>query len=233
MKKKQKIEKSDLFTKITNKNNKQMQSNTENTENIEKLTYDLNEIVIHENEELEKIEKMKKEIMQKNEKKRQEIEQKINQINIQNFATRIVEQEHTTTVTYKSFIESNAVNCLITAPTQVGKTDATKVFIETCLDYKIPVIVSCDNKTDQLDQFFQRVSNDLETENVVFVKACNTKIDKILTEAFKENKQAIIFCLDNAAQIKRVKNQIVLLTASENIKIEKIALIHDEGVYKH
>jgi len=197
-----------------------MQINEQN-ENVEKLSCEL--------QELEKA-------MDQLKLKHQVIEQKIktkSTQNVKNFAKKIIEQEHDTTVTYKSFIESDAINCLITAPTQIGKTDATKTFIETCMDYNMPVIVSCDNKTDQLEQFFQRVSNDLETEDIAFLKANDKTSDKKfntnLIKSFKNGKNVIIFCLDNAAQIKRVKDQIVLLTASENIIIERIALIHDEG----
>lgn len=46
-----------------------------------------------------------------------------------------------------------SINCLLHAPTQVGKTDATKDFIEVCLNAN----VSCDNKTDQLTQFYNRI----------------------------------------------------------------------------
>jgi hypothetical protein len=208
-------------------------------ESIEKLTTILNNLSIEEIEQMKKLMENKKQKQQVSEASVSEAsvseasESEQESLNgdrdVREFASRIIQQEHTTTVTYKRFIESNAINCLITARTQVGKTDATKKFIETCLDYKMPVIVSCDNKTDQLDQIFQRISDDLETENVVFVKAGNTRLEKILSAAFKEKKQVIIFCLDNSSQIRRVKNHIVLLTASENIKIDRIALINDEG----
>jgi len=152
-----------------------------------------------------------------------------NNSNIKEFAKKIIKKEHNIKKHFKKFIESDSVNALIHSPTQVGKTAATKDFIEICLDEKLPVIVSCDNKSDQLEQFYNRISNDFCSDNVTLVKACDPKLGNIITDCFKNNKKIVIFCLDNASQIKRVKEQIVLMVALENIKLKKIIIAHDEG----
>lgn len=170
-------------------------------------------------------------------KKRNEIEQKFNshntsirnKINVKYFAEKIVKKEHNIKTSYKKFIESDQITCLITAQTQVGKTDATKNFIEVCLDSKLPVVVSCDNKTDQLSQFYSRMSNEFDSEDVTLVKASDTKLGCILKDCLINEKKVVVFCLDNASQIKKVKEQFVLITTLENVKIKKIAIIHDEG----
>ncbi len=170
-------------------------------------------------------------------KEKKEIEQQFNTFNvyirnnsnIKEFAEKIIKKEHNIKKYFKKFIESDSVNALIHSPTQVGKTAATKDFIEICLDENLPVIVSCDNKSDQLEQFYNRISNDFCSDNVTLVKACNSKLGKIMTDCFKNNKKIVIFCLDNASQIKRVKEQIALIVTLENIKLTKIVIAHDEG----
>ena len=160
-------------------------------------------------------------------KQKCEIEQQFNTLNVNNqnnlnmkeFAKKIITKEHDTKKYFKKFIESTSINALIHSPTQVGKTAATKDFIEICLDAKLPVIVSCDNKSDQLEQFYTRIANDFNSSDVTLVKACNPKIGKILKDCFENDKKVIIFCLDNASQIKKIKEQIVLLMTLENIKL--------------
>ena len=152
-----------------------------------------------------------------------------NETNVKNFAKKVIETEHDKTKSYIEFINSKSVNCLLHAPTQVGKTNATKDFIEVCLNANVPVIMSCDNKTDQLVQIHTRISNDFEAEDITFVKATDNKFAKIVEDCFKNNKKIVIFCLDNISQIKKIKEKIITLVSGDNIKIPKIALIHDEG----
>lgn len=152
-----------------------------------------------------------------------------NSVNVKNFAKKVVTQEHNLKTSYKNFIESGQLNCLITAKTQVGKTDATRDFIEVCLESNLPVIVSCDNKTDQLVQFYSRMMNEFDSEDVTLVKASNPKFGMILKACLKAETKVIVFCLDNSSQIKKVKEQFVLLMTLEDIKIKKIAIVNDEG----
>lgn len=202
--------------------------NMQSTENLSKLEQELKDMN-------EMIYKYPKETFYV--QKREDIEQKFNShnvylrnnMNVNDFANKIINQEHNVKSSAKKFIESNLLNCLITSATQVGKTDATKDFITVCLEVNIPIIVSCDNKTDQLDQFYTRMRNEFDSENVNLVKACNPKLGKILKDCLQNNKKIVVFCLDNATQIKKVKEQFVVITTLENIKLEKIVIIHDEG----
>ena len=102
---------------------------------------------------------------------------------------------------YKKIIKSEIKMALIHAPPQVGKTNATKDFIEMFFDSGFSVIVSCDNKTNQMDQYDRMTEYFDGRENVVLVKASDSKFVNIVTEAFKSLKNVIIFCLDNSAQI--------------------------------
>lgn len=170
-----------------------------------------------------------------NEKK--ELEQQFNNLNVNNqnilniqaFAKKIINKEHTVKTFFKKIIEKNNVNALIHSPTQVGKTAAAKEFIEHCLNENVPVIVSCDNKSDQLNQFYSRISKDLNNENVTLVKMSDSKYENIIEDCLKNNKKIIMFCLDNASQIKKVRRAIMSGLGLRKKKLEKIAIIHDEG----
>jgi hypothetical protein len=77
-----------------------------------------------------------------------------NEMNVRNFAEQIINKENKKAKKYIKLLESLSVNALITAPTQVGKSAATREFIEACLSQDIPVIVSTDNKKDQCEQLY-------------------------------------------------------------------------------
>ena len=128
---------------------------------------------------------------------------------------------------YTEFLEDNYRTGLFYAPTQVGKTMHVKDFIDICASKNLPIIISCDNKTDQIDQFYQRISN--ETEDIVLLKILDRRFSKKLRECFVNKKQFIIFCLDNAAQVRKVKEQIALIIALDRVSIDKIVILHDEG----
>jgi hypothetical protein len=128
---------------------------------------------------------------------------------------------------YIEFLEDDYKTGLFYAPTQVGKTLHVKDFINICTSKHLPVIISCDNKTDQIDQFYQRISD--QTNNIVLLKILDRKFSKKLRECFASKKQFIIFCLDNAAQVRKVKEQIALIMALDHISFQKIVVLHDEG----
>lgn len=129
-------------------------------------------------------------------------------------------------------MESKSVNGLIFAPTQVGKSAATRVFIQTCFKYDTPVIVSTDNKTDQQEQLYHRIENDLMGDDVKMLKASDKNFDKELKKLIEtKNNRFVIFCLDNASQIEKVITQIAAnYTRYPKMKeIKRIAIIHDEA----
>jgi hypothetical protein len=103
-----------------------------------------------------------------------------------------------------------------------------KNILKHCLNENAPVILSCNNKSDQLNQY-NRISKELNNENVTLVKMSNRKKEYIIEDCLRNNKKIIMFCLDNASQIKKVKERILLTIIFEKIKLEKIAIIHDKG----
>ena len=90
-----------------------------------------------------------------------------NYTDIKEFASGIISDANKKKYEYKSFLFKESKNGLIFAPTQVGKTNATKDFMEICMEYNIPVVVSCDNKTDQLEQFYSRIQIDFAHADIV------------------------------------------------------------------
>jgi hypothetical protein len=155
-----------------------------------------------------------------------------NNENIKNFTKKVLNKKNQKKINYVKFLESKSVNALITAPTQVGKSNATREFIETCFKANVPVIVSTDNKTDQCEQLYSRIEKDLCGADIMMMKVS----DKTFNENFKEciktsMKRFVIFCLDNSIQIEKlIMSFLAIGTRYDEMKeIKKIAIIHDEA----
>jgi len=152
-----------------------------------------------------------------------------NYTDIKEFASGIISDANQKKREYKSFLYNDTKSGLIFAPTQVGKTNATKDFMEVCMAHNIPVVVSCDNKTDQLEQFYSRIQNEFSNTDAVLLKAGDKNFKKDLKDNLKITKKIIIFCLDNSAQIARIKEHLNTNITLENITFDKFCIIHDEG----
>lgn len=152
---------------------------------------------------------------------------------VKKYATRILEKENEKTNRYETFLESSSMNGLIYGPTQLGKSGATREFIEACFKANVPVIVSTDNKTDQCEQLYSRIRNDLGGSDIKMMKV----LDKSFGDEFKKSiingsNRIVIFCLDNAPQVEKLIVNITSLATrhpQEMKKFNKFALIHDEA----
>lgn len=150
-----------------------------------------------------------------------------------NFAEKILNTENQKKNRYVKFLESSSVNALIYAPTQVGKSDATREFIQTCFKANVPVIVSTDNKNDQNEQLFHRISSHLSGADVKLMKVSDKSFGDDLKACIQTGMHRFaIFCLDNSAQIEKlIINLTSLVTRHPNEMemLRKIAIIHDEA----
>ena len=175
-----------------------------------------------------------------NDQQRDEISKTMADMNVQNrnvdktgkFAEKIIKKENDKKEVFVRFLESKSANGLIYSPTQVGKSAATRVFIETCFKYNTPVIVSTDNKTDQQEQLYYRIENDLMGADVRMLKVSDKNFEKELKNLIEtKNKRFVIFCLDNATQIEKTIVQIAgnYTRYPEMKEIKRIAIIHDEA----
>lgn len=174
------------------------------------------------------------------EEQRQKIVEMFSNMNVNNrnsdksekHAEKIIKKKNEKRTNYVKFLESKSVNGLIWAPTQVGKSAATRVFIETCFKYNTPVIVSTDNKTDQQEQLYNRIEAELMGAEVELLKVTDKTFEKDLGKCIEERKKRfVIFCLDNSSQIEKV---IIQLTSNyvryeQMADIKRIAIIHDEA----
>lgn len=135
----------------------------------------------------------------------------------------------------KKYIESTSIYGLITALTQVGKTNATRDMMEICIRNNIPVIISSDNKTDQQIQLYNRIKNDLSgTDNILLIQVSDRNFSKSLQSCILENRPFIIFCLDNQSQIEKIISEISNCSGRSKFynslhKIKKLMIIHDEA----
>ena len=186
------------------------------------------------------IEQMNEIFKNGNDEQRQKIVEMFANMNVNNrnndktekHAKKIIKKKNEKRISYVKFLESKSVNGLIWGPTQVGKSAATRVFIETCFEYNTPVIVSTDNKTDQQEQLYNRIEAELMGAEVELLKVTDKTFEKDLRKCIEERKKRfVIFCLDNSSQIEKV---IIQLTSNyvryeQMADIERIAIIHDEA----
>jgi hypothetical protein len=175
-----------------------------------------------------------------NEQERDQVSQVMSNVNVQNrnenktenFAKNIIEKPNIKKNRYVRFIESKSVNGIIYAGTQVGKSAATITFIKTCFQYNTPVIVSTDNKTDQQEQLFNRISKDFISEDITLLKVTDKKFKKNLKECISSgNKRFVIFCLDNSSQIEKLIEQLTscYTRIPKMSEIKRIVILHDEA----
>lgn len=174
------------------------------------------------------------------EEQRQKIVEMMSNMNVKNrnsdktekYAEKLLKRKNEKRTNYVKFLESRSVNGLIWAPTQVGKSAATRVFIETCFRYNTPVIVSTDNKTDQQEQLYNRIEAELMGASVELLKVTDKTFEKDLRKCIEEgNKRFVIFCLDNSSQIDKLITQLASnYTLYEQMAdIKRFAIIHDEA----
>lgn len=166
-----------------------------------------------------------------------------NRLNVENRnANNVVElcdnmfnREHNLQEELVSFLSNESVHGLITAPTQVGKTEATRVLIEQCLKYKMPVILTADNSLSQLKQLYNRIRGRRPEDDCDLLISSDRKFLKNLEKSISEDKLFVIFCNNNAVQIKKIREKIMALTVDKGIDYNKLCLIHDEGdvITKH
>ena len=148
------------------------------------------------------------------------------------FAEKIIKKNNDKKEVFKKFIESTSINGVIYAPTQVGKSAATREFIETCFLYNTPVIVSTDNKTDQQEQLYYRIKRDLICTDVFLLKVSDKSFSENLKQCIEKKQKFIIFCLDNSSQIEKlIVHFVSCYTRFDNNMSEykNIAIIHDEA----
>ena len=130
----------------------------------------------------------------------------------------------------RAFLESSVQHALITAPTQVGKTEAMIKMIIECMDNKVAVIVSSDNKTDQQEQIHARIQGGLMGMPFELLQASDRKLGRKLTNALDQDLIPITFCLDNFSQIhKTAVAYLQMVKRRYRNKVDKIVILHDEG----
>jgi hypothetical protein len=115
------------------------------------------------------------------------------------------------------------------APPQVGKTNAIIEIVKDCIVNNVSIVISSDNKKDQMSQLFKRLIKAVEMhyesifENCFITTVDNKNFDSIVEE-MKSKKSFIICCLDNKSQIQKVYEKINAVQTLTNL-----CLIHDEA----
>ena len=205
--------------------------------NIEDIEIEMNNLI-----ERFQILKIQKQLLENNNSQKldKEIEEN-NKKNVKTFTENLINQSEIifqeNDKNIKNFTE-NLINengiplakGMIVAPTQSGKTNETAEVIKTCALNKVSVIVSCDNKTDQMEQIYERISKKLlgdNTNDIVLVKVSDKNFEKKIEK--DNDKVFVIFCLDNSSQVDKIMRMFCSWAIKKIRKTEKIMIIHDEG----
>ena len=146
-------------------------------------------------------------------------------VNLMNFLfNNEVSDIKTSTITlYKPKI------ALTYAPPQVGKTNAMIEIVKDCIVNNVSIVISSDNKKDQMSQLFSRLIKAVEMhyesifENCFITTVDNKNFENIVEE-MKSHKSFIICCLDNKSQIQKVYEKINAVKT-----LSDLCLIHDEA----
>lgn len=136
----------------------------------------------------------------------------------ENFKT--LQQQSTNAFSEMIISENSTLNdeYVVYAPTQMGKTGYMLNACKLAKDSGTLIVISVDNKKDQLDQTFTRFS-DCGMPHFKVNEMNTLNINKNL----KKGKSVIIFCLNNASQVSKLCN----------ISHRRITVIHDEGDLIH
>jgi hypothetical protein len=110
--------------------------------------------------------------------------------NFTDFINCLLQEESTNMYTPTKF--------LITAPCQVGKTNSIIETVKDCILNGISVVISCDNKMNQL---FKRLTNNYSQ---VFEDTLVTTVESKNFDSIKNYNTFVVCCLDNQTQIGRV-----------------------------
>lgn len=131
--------------------------------------------------------------------------------------------------------DENKENCLIYAPCQVGKTNASITMMTECVKKGYMIVYSTDNRSDQMDQADFRISNDIKVKlnhmNVSVICMSNVtenRFKNMLEKNVLQNIPTVILIMDNDSQIQKLRERFVLLE-SDDVIIPPVVLFHDEG----
>lgn len=132
---------------------------------------------------------------------------------------------------FKTFLATSNRVCVLYGPTQMGKTEGTRNLVDQAFQDGFGLVVlSCDNKTDQMEQFRGRFEKHYHADKKILILTADCKtLKKKLEKGLKERKKIIIFCLDNSSQIEKISENLTLMRFLHQISIPRIIVAHDEG----
>ena len=147
-------------------------------------------------------------------------------VKIHKFMTEFVDKNPTVQKMI-TFLESPVKHALITASTQVGKTNAVIQMIKECMSKNVAVIVFS-KKVDQRDQFMERIRCGLMGLPFELLTASN-KLGRQARAALDEGLMPVTFCLDNYAQVAQVNDAYFnLMRKAYKNHVKQIVIIHTD-----
>lgn len=139
-------------------------------------------------------------------------------------------------VYYTKIFESKSLNIVTYSPPQVGKTNAIIDIVFTSLNKGTPVLLTTDNKCNQLEQLLSRLTQRVENEkiriDIINMDVLSlSKFEKSVEKCFeRRDTNFVITCLDNGSSITKVARLFERLSIKPEFKIlNQLTIIHDEA----
>ena len=138
---------------------------------------------------------------------------------------------------YKSVFESKSLNIVIYAPPQVGKTNAIIDVVFTAMSKNCPVLLTTDNKCNQLEQLLARLNLRIKEEkiridiinmDIMSFSKFENAVEKCIE---RRDSNFVIMCLDNGSSITKISRLFERLSNKPEFTsfIKQLAIVSDEA----
>jgi hypothetical protein len=129
---------------------------------------------------------------------------------------------------YRYFLESINNNGIIYGPTQIDKTEAIREYIEVCIVKNVPVILSCDHKTDELIRIYNDVKSNMSGRECSMIITSDTRCAMKVENCIVNSKMFILFCFYHESHIQIARSSIRAFNDYKPNIINTISIIHNE-----
>ena len=152
-------------------------------------------------------------------------------------ANEVLDRKINKKIHYKKIFESNSLNIVIYAPPQVGKTNAIIDVVFTSMCKGSPVLLTTDNKCNQLEQLLARLNLRIKEEkiriDIINMDSMSiSKFEKAVEKCIeRRDSNFVIMCLDNGSSITKIARLFERLSNKPEFTnfIKQLAIVSDEA----
>ena len=152
-------------------------------------------------------------------------------------ANEVLGRKINKTINYNRIFESKSLNIVIYAPPQVGKTDSIIDVVFTSMQKGSPILLTTDNKCNQLEQLLARLKSRVKEEKIrIDIINMDTmsfsKFERAIEKCIeRRDSNFVIMCLDNGSSITKISQLLENLSNKSEFTsfIKQLIIINDEA----